>query len=654
MVSGRVAREGSSSRTHRGEAMCTGGGRDAPTRIVGAIGRGAVADSCRRRTTFVPLSCAAPVAGRSAKLVAVRPALPLVLSLGGALAAQTTVQVPLNYNFNGIAHSGETGNPDAPNGFRSISDRALDFSNGVPASAVLQRFALVETAGVLDMVHLGNRNTVDNGNWAFDSFANGNNVGVQPGWLANSNQAGPQTTSIQNAIPIGATSTASVLFHVSNGGGSCDVTFGYQSGASSTHAISAPDWFGGSLPGRDSVDQANSGANLNVVEFVIDLSAQAGESMTSVTFSNRSNSNAGYGIYGVNVEAAVLPARLNHIALNHNWNGVVHAGEAQQPDAVNGYRSIADRGLDFQGGVPNDALLAGFELVDQPGALDLVMLGNRDTLANGSLAFDPAPDGDDRGVQPAWLPNVDLTGPQSTVLAQPILLDGASVAEFLFQTSHGGGAFDVTFTLQAGSITATLRGGDWVGGSYAGTGNTDRALPGLPLRIEHGTVDLSPLQGFVLTGITFSNFSNPDGACAILAANVTGCLACANAGGPVVLGGGVGATISTTSDGTLGCDLDWTVAGATPNTPFGLWALSVGQTALPLATVFPACSGTVHVLNPVLLSAVVDGLGSATLTLPMPGTPGLCGQVVVGQYVELSAGACGFLLGDALAFTIGN
>ncbi|MFN3241718.1 MAG: hypothetical protein ACE37K_09425 [Planctomycetota bacterium] len=575
-------------------------------------------------------------------------------ALAGALAAQNTVQVPLHYNFNGIAHSGEAGSPDAPNGFRSISDRALDFTNGVPASAVLQRFALVETAGVLDMVHLGNRDTVDNGNWAFDSFANGNDVGVQPSWLGNPDQAGPQTTAIATPIPLGATSTASVLFHVSNGGGSCDVTFGYQSGASSTHVVTAPDWFGGSIPGRDSVDRANSGSNLNLVEFVIDLSGQAGEAMTSVTFANRSNQNAGYGFYGVNVEAAVLPERVNAIALDYNWNGMVHAGEAQQPDAPNGFRAVADRALDFQGGVPSNALLDGFELVDQPGVLDLVMIGNRDTLAGGSLAFDPTPDGDDLGVQPAWLPNVDLTGPQTTTLAAPILLDGASEAEFLFQMTHGGGAFDVTFSLQGGSITATLRGGDWVGGSFAGTGNADRALPGLPLRIERGTVDLSPLQGFVLTGITFSNFSNQSGACAVLAANVTGCLACANAGGAVVLGGGVGPTISTTSNGALGCDLDWTVAGATPNTPFGLWALSVGQTSLPLSTVFPACSGTVHVLSPVLLPALVDGAGGATFTLPMPGTPGLCGQVVVGQYVELSAAACGFVLGDALAFTIGN
>src|SRR5690606_21085308 len=110
--------------------------------------------------------------------------------LAAALAAaafapcQNTVQVPLNYNFNGIVHPGETGQPDAPNGFRSISDRALDFTAGVPATPIFQRFAVVAQPGVLDMVHLGNRNTVDGGNWAFDANPDGDNRGTQPSWLS--------------------------------------------------------------------------------------------------------------------------------------------------------------------------------------------------------------------------------------------------------------------------------------------------------------------------------------------------------------------------------------------------------------------------------------------------------------------------------------
>ena len=86
----------------------------------------------------------------------------------------------------------------------------------------------------------------------------------------------------------------------------------------------------------------------------------------------------------------------------------------------------------------------------------------------------------------------------------------------------------------------------------------------------------------------------------------------------------------------------------------GFWAVSLGQAALPLSTLLPGCAGTIHVTSPLLTPAVVDAAGGATFTLSMPGSAGLCGQVVAGQYVELSAGACPVFLGDALAYTIGN
>lgn len=562
--------------------------------------------------------------------------------------------MPLNYNWNGIAHAGETGQPDASNGFRSISDRALDFTGGVPNHPLFAQYSVVTTSATLDMVHLGNRNTVDNGNWAFESFANGNNIGVQPAWLANVNQSGAQVTALAVPIPLGINSSAGVLFHVSNGGGSCDVTFTYVGGQTSVHSIAGPDWYGGSLPGRDSVDQANVGGNLNLTEVVIDLSGHAGQSISHIAFSNRSNNNGGYGIYAVNVEAEVPPQAVHKIPLQYNWNGIVHGGEALQPDAASGYRSIADRGLDFTGGVPTQALLTGFELVDVPGVLDVVMVGNRNTVGAGALAFDATPDGDDIGTQPTWLPGVDLTGPQTTVLPQPILLDGGSTASVLYQMSHGGGVFDVTFTFTTGSITASMRGSDWVGGPFAGTANVDRALAGQSLRIDSDTVDLSPLAGFVLTEITFSNLSNPNGSLAILAANVTGCLACANAGAVSNLGGGDGPAIQTTTTGSLCGGLDWTVTGATPSTSFGLWAVGLGSAAVPLSAVFASCTSTVHVANPVLMSATVNGIGATTLTLPLVVDPALCGTAVVAQYAELQAMPCPLLLSDALSITIGN
>lgn len=571
-----------------------------------------------------------------------------------ALPSQNPIQVPLNYNFNGIAHAGETGQPDNPTGFRSISDRALDFTGGIPNDPVLARYALVTTPGTLDMVHLGNRNTVDNGNWAFDSSPNSNSIGTRPSWLPNVNQSGPQSTVLSTPIPLGLQSQATVLFHVSNGGGSCDVLFTFQSALTVTRTITAPDWFNGGYAGRDSVDRANPGGNLNLVEATVDLSAHAGETLIRIAFFNRSNTNAGYGIYGVNVVPAPEPATVNEIPLNCNWNGIVHAGEAGQPDAPNGYRSIADKGLDFSGGVPNNPQLAGFDLVESPGVLDLVLLGNRNTVGNAQYPFDPLPDGDDLGTQPAWLSHPDLTGPQTTTLPTPILLDSSSTASFLYQMSHGGGAFDVRFTFTTASVTSTLTASDWAGGSYLAAGNVDRGQSATTLRIEDATIDLGPLAGLVLTAITFENSSNSNGSCAILAATVTGCLACSNVGGPTAFGGGNGPTMTTSSTGALGCPLDWTVQGATPGTTFGRFALSFATTGLPLAGFVPGCTGTIFVDNPVTAVAVVNPAGNATFALPIQTDPAFCGLRIIAQYAELVPTSCPILLSDALSITIGN
>jgi hypothetical protein len=563
------------------------------------------------------------------------------------------VQVPLNYNWNGIAHAGEVGVPDAPAGFRSISDRALDFTAGVPNDPLLARYAVVATAGTLDMVHLGNRNTVDNGNWAFDPTPDNDDRGIQPTWLANANQTGVQTTTLAQPLPVGIASSASVLFHVSNGGGAFDVTFVFASGRLHTATLTGPDWYGGTFAGRERVDRATAGNNLNLIERVVDLSIDAGETLTAIRFANRSNGNAGYGIYGVNVVPAATPKLVHELALNYNWNGIVHAGEDQLPDAPSGYRSIASRGLDFRAGVPADPLLADFVLVDTPQQLDLVMLGNRNLVDGGVRAFDAVVDGDSIGVQPNWLSNPDLTGPQTTILPSPILLDAASSAALLYQSS-GGGAFDVTFTFTTGSITTTLVAPDWVGGPFLGCADTDRAGVGLPLRIERTTLDLSPLAGLVLQSVTFGNFSNPYGSCAILAMNVAGCLACPSAGGAVVHGGGTGPSLTTVGRYALGCPLTWQLDAATPSVPLGVFAVGLGHAPQPLGGLLPGCGGTVHVLQPALVPAGVDAFGRATLVIPGPTAPGFCGVALTTQYAEFVAGGCPLRLSDAITVTIGN
>ena len=112
------------------------------------------------------------------------------------------VNVPLNYNFNGIVHADEPSdpifNPDDPNGFRSISDRALDFRNSVPSNETVDRYVLVTEGGELDIVHLGNRNTVSGGVWAFDDKADLDGNGIQPDWLLDPDQSGAKRRRWQN------------------------------------------------------------------------------------------------------------------------------------------------------------------------------------------------------------------------------------------------------------------------------------------------------------------------------------------------------------------------------------------------------------------------------------------------------------------------
>jgi len=232
--------------------------------------------------------------------------------LASSALAQQPVPVTLNYNFNGMIHTGEAGLPDDPAGFRSISDRAVDWSGGIPSDALLDKYSIVNAPGVFDIVHLGNRNTVDNGNHFFDAAANGDNVGTQPVWLPVVDQSGPQT-SVITPMPVNANTIASFLYVISNGGGSFDVTFDFAGGGSLTQTLGGPDWFfggggfpGGFYPGTQDVDSANPGNDLYVTEGSVDLGAFAGDAVLQITFSNRSNPIGNYAIMACSFEE---PAR---------------------------------------------------------------------------------------------------------------------------------------------------------------------------------------------------------------------------------------------------------------------------------------------------------------------------------------------------------
>ncbi len=507
----------------------------------------------------------------------------VLLALTASAAAQTVTQIPLNYNFNGIVHSGEAGNPDDLNGYRSISDRGLDFSAGIPTNPLVAAYSLVATAGTLDVVHIGNRNTVDGGARAFGVAPDGDDFGVQPTWLASPDQTGPQTTTLPSPIALQGTSSASFLLQVSNGGGSVDVGFTFQSGASTIASISAGDWFGGGFAGTGATDNAAVDNNLSITEFTVDLSAFDGETLTAIAFANASNTNAGYAILAANVSTDLTPTSTTQIPLDYNFNGIVHAGESGVPDDATGYRSISDRGLDFTAGVPSNPLSDDFLLVDMAGALDIVHLGDRNVTDNGNRPWDPSPDGDDIGIQPSWLPNSDQTGPQTTILGTPITLDSSSSAAVLFQISNGGGAFDVTFGFQSGgSTTSTLFGSDWFGGSFAGTAGVDSGFADANLNLTIGTVDLSASAGEVLTSISFDNSLNPNSAVAILAANVdtTGlgsnyCSTNPNSAGLLGTMGATGSNVVASNDLTI-------TASQLPPNQFGIFVTSMTQAFVPL------------------------------------------------------------------------
>ena len=226
------------------------------------------------------------------------------------------VNVELNYNFNGIVHADEPADPindpDAPDGFRSISDRALDFRNGIPSDATLNRYILAPSGGELDIVHLGNRNTVAGGIWAFDDEADFDGVGIQPDWLPDPDQTGRQTTVLLQPIPMNNNSQVQLLFQISNGGGAFDVVVGFDDGSEAVGTVVGPDWFGpfngqpniGIYDGAHGTDFAFMdplGENtLLITEAVVGLGDFDGLEATSVAFENASNANGGIAIIAAN------------------------------------------------------------------------------------------------------------------------------------------------------------------------------------------------------------------------------------------------------------------------------------------------------------------------------------------------------------------
>jgi hypothetical protein len=246
------------------------------------------------------------------------------------------VALALPYNFNGMVHDGEAGMPDNPDGYRSISDRGLIISNdadsigyGTLLGLTGIHYSLVTQPGALDIVHLGDRNTTDNGNHVFDDIPDGDNIGIQPNWLPNTDQTGPQTVDLSSQnIVFTADTRVGILYQVSNGGGFFNWTLNFENG-SAVLLCEAPDWFFDQSPGApgfgvenqaqlgvfrgaENEDLASTGASLNVVEAITSTSRLSldgfgdftGQRLLSITFSDRTNTIAGYAFLAATVRDA--------------------------------------------------------------------------------------------------------------------------------------------------------------------------------------------------------------------------------------------------------------------------------------------------------------------------------------------------------------
>lgn len=253
--------------------------------------------------------------------------------------------VPLNCNWNGMVHPGETGQPDAADGFRSVSDRALYISNAnanaLGTNAIVGtsgiHYSVITAAGVLDIVHLGGTGTGTNRPW--DAAANTNNIGVQPAWLTGlSAHLSSQTTPISPPITLDGNASIGILYNVSNGGGGFDLTLTFTDASTATVTLSANDWFGAINPpaaGAGVESQTRLGGTtytatsnvdlptihtypsnaLAVTEAAVSASSLVqggkpsivGKQLASISFSNPTQEGNGYAIYAATVVYGLLP-----------------------------------------------------------------------------------------------------------------------------------------------------------------------------------------------------------------------------------------------------------------------------------------------------------------------------------------------------------
>ncbi len=252
------------------------------------------------------------------------------------------------------------------------------------------------------------------------------------------------------------------------------------------------------------------------------------------------------------------------LPLAMNFNGICHGATEQTLPVntgtthenrcdLNGYRSIADKGLLCDGIATNSLNYAGtigyqgivYGIVAQPYQLDIIHLGNRNLVANSGVQFVSACPASGTttgsGMTPSWLPSVDQTGPVTTVLSsQAIVFGAATRLGVLYHVSNVGSSatlatFDATLTFTDNSSTiVTITATDWAStntqvmpapgatsglevqrvlGTYKAVVTADQAVDTtVPVKVDEAVISTTALiaKGFdptskTLASITFGN-----------------------------------------------------------------------------------------------------------------------------------------------------
>jgi hypothetical protein len=184
-------------------------------------------------------------------------------------------QVPLNYNFHGMAHQGEAVTGATANNadfilYRSMSDRGMywdpsdnhAFGTNPLVGFTGLTYALYNTAGYanetvmspgdantngLDMVHLGHRGVYFR---LYDTDTT-TTAGPFPAWQPDANtncdHTGDQVTVLSSPFTVDNQSEIGVLYNASDSGGQLDCVLTFNNGATDTNVtarLAAPDWAG--------------------------------------------------------------------------------------------------------------------------------------------------------------------------------------------------------------------------------------------------------------------------------------------------------------------------------------------------------------------------------------------------------------------------